>query len=408
MHGDLLPLLVITVLAALVPVVANRLGRLALPLVVVEIIAGMAIGKSGLDMVRSTPYLDFLAEFGFIYLMFLSGLEMNFAALLAPAPGGRRENWWRRPAVLACAVFALTLSLAAGAGWGLASLGWAKSALLMGLILSTTSLGIVVPVLKERRLISGAYGQCLLVNALIGDFATLLMLGLAIALVSQGPGVHLLFFLLMLACFAAMVRLGQRARRTPFWAKLLEELSHATAQIRVRGAFALMVGWVFLAQALGVEVILGAFLAGAFISIISGEAEEVHREKLEAVGYGFFIPVFFINVGVEFDLGALTDFQLDVYDVVSSVRYGRITHYGAIAEQLGLGSAGARAVGQAVGANPVAIVIPCHRVVGSDGTLHGYSGGLSRKTALLRLEGIVVDGVEPTSRAHPEELRLPL
>lgn len=108
------------------------------------------------------------------------------------------------------------------------------------------------------------------------------------------------------------------------------------------------------------------------------------------------------------DLGALTDFQLDVYDVLVSVRYGRVIHYGDIAERLGLGAAGARAVGQAVGANPVAIVIPCHRVVGADGTLHGYAGGLDRKAALLRLEGIVVDGTLPTSRVHPEELRLPL
>jgi Trk K+ transport system NAD-binding subunit len=85
----------------------------------------------------------------------------------------------------------------------------------------------------------------------------------------------------------------------------VEELSHATAQIRVRGAFALMVAWVFLAESLGLEVILGAFLAGAFISIVSGEREREHRQKLEAVGYGFFIPVFFITVGARFDLGAL-------------------------------------------------------------------------------------------------------
>lgn len=108
------------------------------------------------------------------------------------------------------------------------------------------------------------------------------------------------------------------------------------------------------------------------------------------------------------DLGALTDFQLQVYDHLGAIPFGRTTTYGAIAEALGLGPAGARAVGQAVGANPVAIIIPCHRVVGADATLHGYSGGLERKAALLRLEGIEVDGVRPSSRVHPEELRLPL
>lgn len=111
---------------------------------------------------------------------------------------------------------------------------------------------------------------------------------------------------------------------------------------------------------------------------------------------------------IPLDLGALTDFQLRVYEQLLAIPHGKVTTYGAISDAMGLGPAGARAVGQAVGANPVAIIIPCHRVVGSDDTLHGYAGGLERKAALLRLEGIVVDGVRPTSRVHPEELRLNL
>lgn len=111
---------------------------------------------------------------------------------------------------------------------------------------------------------------------------------------------------------------------------------------------------------------------------------------------------------VPVDLGAVTDFQREVFDRLRAIGYGRITTYGALADEMGLGAAGARAVGQAVGSNPVAIIIPCHRVVGADATLHGYSGGLERKAALLRLEGIVVDGIRASSRVHPEELRLPL
>lgn len=116
---------------------------------------------------------------------------------------------------------------------------------------------------------------------------------------------------------------------------------------------------------------------------------------------------------VPLDLGALTPFQLDVYRHLSALAFGKVTTYGSIAEELaggstGARSAGARAVGQAVGANPVAIVIPCHRVIGSDHTLHGYSGGLERKAWLLHHEGIAVDGHAPDSRVHPEELRLEL
>lgn len=108
------------------------------------------------------------------------------------------------------------------------------------------------------------------------------------------------------------------------------------------------------------------------------------------------------------DLGALTPFQHRVLERLRTIPYGQVLTYGEVARDLSLGAGGARAVGQAVGANPVAIVIPCHRVVGSNGALHGYSGGLPRKAALLRTEGVVVDGAEPASRVHPEVLRLPL
>ena len=108
------------------------------------------------------------------------------------------------------------------------------------------------------------------------------------------------------------------------------------------------------------------------------------------------------------DLGALTEFQLRVLDRLRDVPYGHVTTYGDIARDLELGDAGARAVGQAVGSNPVAIVIPCHRVVAANGTLHGFSGGLKRKATLLRLEGVDVDGEEASSKVHPEVLRLPL
>jgi CPA2 family monovalent cation:H+ antiporter-2 len=306
MHYELLPLLLVTLLAALVPILASRLKSVSLPIVVGEILAGIIIGKSGFGWVHETQELEFLADFGFIYLMFLSGLEMNFSVLLQPsAPYGGRPLR-QRPVFLATTTFLGSVLLAVAVGYLLTSLGLARSAVLMGLILSTTSLGVVVPVLKEQGYLKGVYGQCLLLAALISDFMTLLLLSAMFAWESDGLSPKLMLFLGLLAAFAAAVHVGQRMRRKPFLRRTLEELSHATAQIRVRGAFAIMVSWVFLADKLGAEVILGAFLAGAFISIISGKAEEAHRQKLEAIGYGFFIPIFFIHVGTIFDLKALT------------------------------------------------------------------------------------------------------
>jgi len=107
------------------------------------------------------------------------------------------------------------------------------------------------------------------------------------------------------------------------------------------------------------------------------------------------------------DLEAVTDFQNEVYAQLTAVAYGHVVTYGDLARQIGRPEL-ARAVGQAVGANPVPIIIPCHRVVAADGKLGGFSGGLQNKVSLLRIEGIEVDGMKPTSRVHPEVLRLDL
>lgn len=108
------------------------------------------------------------------------------------------------------------------------------------------------------------------------------------------------------------------------------------------------------------------------------------------------------------DLTHATPFQHKVYDRLLRIPYGHIVTYGEVARDIGAEAGTARAVGGAVGANPIAIVVPCHRVVAADGKLVGFGGGLPRKAALLRLEGIEVDGVKPSSRVRPEVLRLPL
>lgn len=108
------------------------------------------------------------------------------------------------------------------------------------------------------------------------------------------------------------------------------------------------------------------------------------------------------------DLDAATDFQREVYAELVKVPHGRITTYGELAEAMGRGVEVARAVGQAVGANPIPVVIPCHRVVAAEGRLGGFSGGLPAKVALLRVENVDVEGEWETARVHPEILRLDL
>lgn len=111
---------------------------------------------------------------------------------------------------------------------------------------------------------------------------------------------------------------------------------------------------------------------------------------------------------VPLDLSQVTRFQFRVYERLLLIPYGSVVTYGEVATEIGEEPRKARAVGRAIGANPIVIVVPCHRVVAADGRLTGFGGGTSRKAALLRLEGIYVDGTRPSSRVQPEIIRLPI
>ena len=303
----LLSLLLITTLAALVPLLASRLQRLRVPIVVGEIVVGIIIGKSGLQLVAdNSEIIQFLAWFGFIFLMFLSGLELDFGALLS-ATGEKGQPFWRRPLALATASFIITLALGMSIGLVMKWFGITNAAALMGLILSTTSLGVVMPILKEKKMVTSTYGQTILVSALLADFITLFLLSIEVALIVKGITLDVLLIFVLLLVVAVSMRVGRFLLSIPGLGQILRELAETTAQIHVRGSFALMVALAALASVLGVEVILGAFLAGALVSVLSDRNNPVLREKLDAIGFGFFIPIFFIMVGVNLDLKSLLE-----------------------------------------------------------------------------------------------------
>jgi Kef-type K+ transport system membrane component KefB/Trk K+ transport system NAD-binding subunit len=301
------PLLLVVGLALAVPLVLARFKRLRLPIVVGEILAGIVIGRSGFGLVtHDNTLLNLLAELGFVFLMFLSGMEVDFSSLTVsrstlsgPAP----RRWGPLP--IAAVSFALTLGLSLLVGVGLWRLGMVLNPWMMALILSTTSLGVVVPVLKERGLSSGQYGQTLVIAALVADFLTMLLITVVVGLLSRGAAARILLIGVLFAAVFLMYRLGLVINRVKAIRRTLQELSHATAQIKVRAAFALMLVFVALSEVLGTEVILGAFMAGAIIAVLRTEEDERLLYQLEGVGFGFFVPVFFIMVGVDFDLRTL-------------------------------------------------------------------------------------------------------
>jgi Trk K+ transport system NAD-binding subunit len=164
----------------------------------------------------------------------------------------------------------------------------------------------VLPVLKEHGLSGGRYGQTILITALIADFATMLLITVLVAVLSHGLTLNILLIGILFVAFFLFYRLGSLFfKKLPAVRRVLEELSHATAQIKVRAAFALMLVFVVLAQVLGAEIILGAFLSGAVLTLLRTPEDESLSSQLEAIGFGFFIPIFFIKVGVDFNLAVL-------------------------------------------------------------------------------------------------------
>ncbi len=310
-HRSFNSLLIVVFLAFIVPLALLRFRRLRLPIVVGEILAGIVIGGSGFKLVNpDDPLLQLLSEFGFVFLMFLSGMEIDFSSLsLTRAPGAgagqvpKARQWG--PVPLGALSFAITLVLAIGVGLAFTAMGLVSNPWMMALILSTTSLGVVVPVLKETGLNVGRFGQTLLVAALIADFATMLLITVVVGMLSRGLTLDILLIGGLFVAFFLLLRFGLILNGLKSVRRVLEELSHATAQIKMRAALTLMLALVVLSNTLGTEVILGAFLAGAIVSLLRTQADLALTHKLDAMGFGFLIPIFFIKVGIDFDLSAL-------------------------------------------------------------------------------------------------------
>lgn len=309
-HTSFVPLLIVVLLAFFVPLVLTRFRRLTIPVVVGEILVGILVGQSGLGLVGTEDeMLNVLSLLGFAYLMFLSGLEVDFEALL-PRGSGQLESWRDRlssPLGLGIASFVVTLALSLLAALGLRALGMVGEPWLIAFVLSTTSLGVVMPVLKERGLMNRPYGQLLLVATVIADFAAMLLVSVYVILHTEGLGLDLLLILLLFGAFAAAYRVARLAYRRFPGINIFEQVSGATAQIDLRAAFAIALTFIALAQGLGVEMILGAFLGGALISLLSDRGVTDLHHRLDVIGYAFFIPIFFIMVGVRFDLNAILD-----------------------------------------------------------------------------------------------------
>src|SRR4051794_7327410 len=289
-------LLVVTVAFA-APFLLGLVPRLRLPSVVLEIVAGIVIGPSALGWVHVDQPIAVLSLIGLAFLLFLAGLEIEFAHLRG------------RVLKLAFGGWVVSFAIAVVTGLVLKAAGLVDTPLLVAILLAATSLGIIIPVLKDAGEISTPFGQLVVAAGTIADFGGIILLSLFFS-GKGGVGSTVVLLAGLFGIGAAVLVAVRGAERSKAVMRNLQRLQDTTAQIRVRGAWVLMIGFVALAEAFGLEAILGAFAAGAILTLVDQDAFMTHplfRRKLEAVGFGVFVPVFFVTSGVRFDLNALLD-----------------------------------------------------------------------------------------------------
>ncbi|MBO8164402.1 MAG: monovalent cation:proton antiporter family protein [Brevibacillus sp.] len=290
-NHSVLSLTIVVTLSFLIPIVLHRLRWRFLPVVVVEIAAGLLLGKSGLGLIHDDQWLSLLSSLGLIYLMFLSGLEIDFESFRVK----RKPTAQANPLVLSSITFVLILLVSCGLALLMQRLGLVDAPWFMTLLISTISLSIVVPTLKDKGIINTPYGQAILLTAVISDFATMILLSLYVAFSANNltkPFLLLILFVVVFFVYRFTIRFATN--------RLIERISRESVQLGTRGVFALILFFVVLSEEVGAESILGAFLAGVIVSLLSPKKEFVHQ--LTSFGFGFLIPIFFFMVGATMEL----------------------------------------------------------------------------------------------------------
>ncbi len=290
-------LLVVSAIAVLAPLLLGFVPRLRIPAIVLEIVAGVVVGPSVLGWVEVDLPVSILALLGLAFVLFLAGLEIDLHRLRG------------RLLTAALAGFAVTLVLAFASAMGFVAAGWVSGPLIVATALSATGLGLVVPVLKDAGQADTEVGQTTIAGSSVADFGAVLLLSFLFSMSEGGTGSRIVLAVVFAALVVVTAAVVMRASMSMRLGDVLLRLQDTTAEIRVRFAVLLLITFVVLAEVFGLESILGAFIAGAVIGAVDKDSS-THpqlRTKLEAIGYGFLVPVFFVASGLRLDLSGLLD-----------------------------------------------------------------------------------------------------
>jgi Kef-type K+ transport system membrane component KefB len=281
----------IVVVAAIAAVtVAFLPKRFAPPVVVLELMLGIVIGPEILDVAHSDDFVNFFADLGLGMLFFFAGYEIDF------------ERIKGKPMKLGALGWALSVAIAYGLGGLLALAGVVVSFLYTGSAMATTAIGTLIPILRDNGELKTRFGTYLLAAGGAGEFGPILLVTLVLSTTNPFHEAAILLAFVALAIALAVVSVRYAWRGWP----ALERTFESSGQLAVRVTVVLVFGLVLLAGQLGLDILLGGFVAGMITRLaLKGHELQVFESKLTAVGFGFFVPFFFITSGIEFDLAAL-------------------------------------------------------------------------------------------------------
>jgi Kef-type K+ transport system membrane component KefB len=285
-------LVLIGVAAVLAPIVAEWSRRfVAVPEVVIQIVFGILLGPFVLDLAHPNNIVTALSDFGLTYLMFLAGTELDLSTMRQGHLGRAAGSW------------ATSLALALAVGVVLRATGLVLDHVVVALCLTTTALGTLLPILQDAGVLHMPIGPSMLSVGAVGEFGPIV--AVAVLLTNRDPRLTFLLLALFVAVAVIAALLATQVHPPRFIALVRKHLD-STAQLPVRISVLLVILLVFLAEKLSLDVLLGAFAAGVVVRLfIQGEDSKPITSKLEAIGFGFLIPIFFIDSGIRFDLHAL-------------------------------------------------------------------------------------------------------
>ena len=289
-------LLWMSLVAVGAPLVVALVPSLRIPAVVLEIVGGIIIGPQVIGIATPDQHVRMMATIGLAFLLFLAGLEVDLDTFRSPV------------ASLAARAFVLSMALAIAAGYLMNLAGTNEDPLLLAIIFVATSLGVVVPVLKDTGELESEFGQLVFIAGSMAEFGSIFLLSLFFSKDAKSP----MSSLIMLIGFGLVIALSSflvgRAWRGRWIARQMDRLEDTSSMLRVRAAIAVLFLFAVLANHLGLEAILGTFVAGALIRVLdrgNGIMGTHLRGRLEAIGFGFVVAFFFVATGMRLDIKAL-------------------------------------------------------------------------------------------------------